>query len=200
MGIMWRWKNSIYPWDWHFKKFLTKRFGCPEGCLLRFWVSKRCPDPALTKTVVLPLRNKPWDCVDSWASWGVLFKGVGVRKTPIRLLVKIMVSPLRNKPWDCWDSWGSWEVCPTSRHGCGRRPLTCAEGAAPGKIHNKTSSHQPHRISLIIIPFFHHCNQNAIGHDLEVTLRWPFLIFGFLWGLLSCSKRPWLRPLKGMTI
>ena len=26
-----------------FKKFLIKEFGCPEGCFLRVWVSKKTP-------------------------------------------------------------------------------------------------------------------------------------------------------------
>ena len=40
---------QIYAWDWHFKKFLTKKFGSPEGCFLRVWVSKKTPK--LTKTM-----------------------------------------------------------------------------------------------------------------------------------------------------
>ena len=36
-------KVKLYAWDWHFKKFLTKRFGCPEGCFLRVWASTKAP-------------------------------------------------------------------------------------------------------------------------------------------------------------
>ena len=38
--------------DWHFKKFLTKTFGCPEGCFFRVWVSKKA-----TQT---PCWLRPW--------------------------------------------------------------------------------------------------------------------------------------------
>ena len=34
---------KLYAWDWHLKKILTKSFGCPEGCFLRVWVSKKTP-------------------------------------------------------------------------------------------------------------------------------------------------------------
>ena len=36
-------QSQLCAWDWHFKKFLTEKFGCPEGCYLRAWVSKKTP-------------------------------------------------------------------------------------------------------------------------------------------------------------
>ena len=36
-------KKKFYAWDCHFKKFLTKKFGCPEGWFLRVRVSKKTP-------------------------------------------------------------------------------------------------------------------------------------------------------------
>ena len=44
-------KIQLYAYGWHFKKFLMKEFGCPEGCFLRVWVSERWPDALLTKTM-----------------------------------------------------------------------------------------------------------------------------------------------------
>ena len=37
------------------KKFLTEKFGCPEGCFLKVWVSKRHPDAMLSKTMAVSL-------------------------------------------------------------------------------------------------------------------------------------------------
>ena len=51
----WNWgekKIQLYSWDWHFKKFLSKQFGCPARCILRVWMSKRCPEALLAKTVI----------------------------------------------------------------------------------------------------------------------------------------------------
>ena len=36
-------KRINYMLDRHFMKFLTQIVGCPEGCFLRVWVSKKTP-------------------------------------------------------------------------------------------------------------------------------------------------------------
>ena len=38
-------KVQIYAWDWHFKKFLTKKIGCPEGCFMGLGVQKATQTP-----------------------------------------------------------------------------------------------------------------------------------------------------------
>ena len=38
--------------DKNFQKSLKKKCGCPEGCFLRVWVSKRLPDALLAKTML----------------------------------------------------------------------------------------------------------------------------------------------------
>ena len=43
-------KMQQYAWDWHFRIFLTEKFGCPKGYFLMVWVSERNPDALLTKT------------------------------------------------------------------------------------------------------------------------------------------------------
>ena len=68
VGIILRWKNFNYMLEIDTKKWLPERFGCPEGWLLRVWVSKRYPDPLLAKTipnssrcVVVVARNLWWE-------------------------------------------------------------------------------------------------------------------------------------------
>ena len=39
--------NYKYAWDYHFKKFSTKKFGCPEGCF-----PKQHPDALMAKTLL----------------------------------------------------------------------------------------------------------------------------------------------------
>ena len=46
-------KIQLYAWDWHFKKFLTKDFGCPEGCFFSVFGAQKdtCEDALLAKTM-----------------------------------------------------------------------------------------------------------------------------------------------------
>ena len=49
--LYWGKQIQLYSWNWHFKKFITKYSGCPEGWFLRVWVSKWHPDALLAKTI-----------------------------------------------------------------------------------------------------------------------------------------------------
>ena len=42
--LCWDEKTQSYVWKWHFKKLLTKYFGCPEGWFSRVWKFKWYPD------------------------------------------------------------------------------------------------------------------------------------------------------------
>ena len=56
MGIIWRWKIQlqVYAWDWHFKKFFTKSFGCPEGCFKGLGVQKDTQTPCWLRLCFAP--------------------------------------------------------------------------------------------------------------------------------------------------
>ena len=55
---------QLYAWNWHFKKFLWKKLGCPDGWFLRFGCPKGHPDALPAKTMIL---GQPrWSSGASW--------------------------------------------------------------------------------------------------------------------------------------